>query len=238
MTDAGATPPVEQEEPLDDPRAPLWARALGFVAVLALLGGLATVVVMRDRYRDDQAGRAGTTARTVPLAPDDGGTLPPTTRAPRPSGTGPATVPRTARTNTEVALSLEAVLKRDSGFSQKVSCTPDGPLKKGDVLECHAASEPPIREAPPSTVLAVVIDDDGRFVYGQKTDNSYTVDALTADPNLSCDALVQRGYPYPVVLAYFEANNRPPALDPKGTGRPCEGPFPTADIDAAMSRAR
>lgn len=237
MSDAGTAPPAEWDEPLADPRAPLWARVLGFAVVLAFLVSLAIVVVMRDRHRDTLAGRAGTTARTVALAPDDGGTLVPPTSATVPPGTGPNTIPRSPRTNTEVSLALEAALKRDSGFSQKVSCLPEGALTKGAVLECHAASEPPIREAPPSTVLAVVIDDDGRFIYGRRADGSYTLASLTADPGLGCDALLQRGYPYAVVLAYFEANGRPAALDPKATGRPCEGLLPSQDIDAAMASA-
>lgn len=241
---AGGDGPVEDprddavDEPLDDPRAPLWLRLSGFVGVLAFLALLASVVMIRDRHRDDQAGRADRAPQTVVLPVENGGSMRVTTQVPTPPGSGPDTLPRGPRTNNEVALSLEAALKRDSGWTHKVSCLPGGSVTKGTVLECHAASEPPIREAPPGTIFAVVIDGEGRFVWAARPDESYTVAALTADPGLSCEALVQRGYPFVVALAYWEANGRPALLDPGSSGSPCSDQYSAADIDSAFSRAR
>ncbi len=212
-------------------------RVVGFVTVLAVLSALVGVVVIRGRERDDRPG-SGTTVRPFALPPDNGGSMRTTTAVPLPPGTGPATLPRGPRTNNEVALSLESALKRSSGWTHKVSCLPQGPLQPGEVLECHAASEPPIREAPPSTILAVVVDQQGRFVYAQKPDDSYTIEALTVDPGLSCDALIQRGYPYVVALAYWEANGRPGSLDPQGSGRPCGDRYPLGEIEQVLAGAR
>jgi hypothetical protein len=225
--------------PPDDPRAPLWARILGFVAVLACFAALVAIVLVQGRDRDERAGTGEATAETVALPADNGGSLVSPTRVPTPSGTGPATVPRRPRTGNDVAIELERVLKRDIGFTHKVSCYPNGPLTPDTVLECHAASEPPIKEAPPSSIVAVVVGEDGRVVWARTEGDSYTLAALTADPDQTCEALAAKGYAY--VLAFWQANGRPATLDPADSGRPCRDhrdQFSDADVDAALAAAR
>ncbi|MBI2704608.1 MAG: hypothetical protein HYX32_04875 [Actinobacteria bacterium] len=225
--------------PLDDPRAPLWARLVGFLALVGAIAALTAIVLVRDRDREQRsgAGAGAATAETVALPADNGGSMVPPTTVLAPPGSGPSTLPRRARTNDGVALELERVLKRDIGFTHKVSCTPAGALQTGEVLECYAAAEPPIKEAPPSSILAVVIDDGGRFVWARTEGDSYNLATLTADPTLTCDALAGAGSSYAYVLAYFEANNRPSALDPSGAGRPCADRFSQQDIDATFASA-
>lgn len=228
MTDADAA---------EGRRAPLWARLAGLAAVLVVAAGLVLVVVRHDRDVQTGANRPASPPRTYTLPADNGGTITPDTRPPAPGGPAPETLPRTPPTNTEVSLELERALKRRSGFTHKASCTPEGQLSKGEVLECHASSEPLIREAPPTDILVVVIDDDGRFVWMQGNGEPYSLAALQADPNLTCEALAGKGWRWGVVLAYWEANGRPAALDPDGTGRPCAASFPAGEIDAVLGAA-
>jgi hypothetical protein len=238
-------PPADDGDPGDpgdtgdtgDRRAPLWARALGFAVAMALFVGIVAVVLVRDRQRTDASGTTGVTAETFALPADNGGSSTTTTVVPTPSGDGPTTLPRQPRTNDEVALAVERALKEGSGFVYKASCLPQQTVARDDVLECFVAGEPPVKEAPPGTVLAVVIDDQGHFIWTHASSNDDTLDALRAEPNLSCDDLAGQARPWAYVLAYWLANGRPAALDPNGSGRPCEGRYSSADIDQALGGA-
>lgn len=220
-----------------DRRTPLWVRIAGFVGSLAIIAGLVLVVVGRDRDRNERSGTTGVTARTVALPPDNGGSITTTTPVSTPAGEGPTTLPRTPRTNDEVAGQLERALRSNTGFVHKVSCLPQGDLQRGEVLECFAATEPVIKEAPPSTVLAVVVDDQGHIVWTQAPGNDNTLEQLRTDRNLSCDDLAAQNRPWAYVLAYWLANDRPAGLDPGGTGRPCDGRYSSADIDHTLASA-
>jgi hypothetical protein len=231
-----AAPADEPDE--DEPRQlPFAARLAGFVVVLVVLVGLVVVVLVRDRDRTEASGSTGATARTVPLPADNGGVITTTTAVPTPTGSGPATAPRRARDNDDIAVALEAALKRSSGFIYKASCQPAGAVDADTVLECSVASEPAVKEAPPGSVVAVVVDPQGKVVWTLGSSTDTTIGALQANPDLSCDDLAAQGRPWTAVLAYWAVNGRPERLDPSGRGRPCEGRYPSADIDQALAGA-
>jgi hypothetical protein len=229
-----AEPTVVPSDDVDD-RAPLWARIVGFAALMALFIGIVAVVLVRDRGRTEASGTTGATADTVALPAGNGGSVTTTTTVPTPTGDDPTTRPRQPRTNNDVALAVERALKLTSGFVYKASCLPQGTVARDDVLECFVASEPPVNEAPAGSVLAVVVDDQGHVIWTHKNGNDDTLDALRAQPGLSCDDLAAKAEPWTYVFAYWLANGRPAALDPDGTGRPCDGRYSSADIDQALA---
>jgi hypothetical protein len=211
---------------------------VAFAVAILVFVGLVGVVVSRDRSRNDPANAAtGSTARTVPLPPDNGGGSSTTTTVVRPPGSGPDTVARRGRTNDDVALAIEQLLRTNTGFTYKASCLPGGEAHRDDLLTCSVASEPVIANAPPGTVAAVVVGDQGRFVWTQADGDELTLDNLRREPNLTCDDLAARNRPWAYVLAYWVANDRPAALDPSGSGRPCDGRYSAADIDQTLAAA-
>ena len=216
--------------------APLWLRALGFVVVVAVFVGMIAVVLTRQGERADRAATTGSTARTVPVPGAILGTT--TSKAPPPLPDGGTTlVPRRGNlTSDQVATALEVQLPLETGWTHAVSCGAPQPIAAGEVLECQARTEPPIREVPPSTVLVVVLDDGGRFTWQRGTTATTTIAGLQ-DGGLSCADLVAKGFPYVSTLAWWNLHDRPAALDPSGSGRPCADAYPAADVDAAFAKA-
>ncbi len=215
---------------------PLWLRAVGFVVVVVVFVGMIAIVLTRQGERADQAASTGSTARTVPVPAAILGTT--TSKAPPPLPAGGTTVParRQGLTTDQVATALEVQLPLETGWTHAVSCGAPQPIAAGEVLECQAHTEPPIKEVPPSTVLVVVLDDGGRFTWQRGTTAPTTIAGLQ-DANLSCADLVARGFPYVSALAWWNLHDRPAALDPTGTGRPCADAYPASDVDAAFTKA-
>ncbi|MFN8039753.1 MAG: hypothetical protein U0Q07_11145 [Acidimicrobiales bacterium] len=217
-------------------RTPLWLRALGFVVVVGVFVGMVAVVLTRQGDRADRAASTGATARTVPVPGEILGTT--TSKAPPalPDGGTTSAARRQNLTTDQVATALEVQLPLETGWTHAVSCGAPQPIAAGEVLECQARTEPPIKEVPPSTVLVVVLDDGGRFTWQRGTTGPVTIAALQ-DGGLSCADLVARGFPYVSTLAWWNLHDRPAALDPAGTGRPCADAYPAADVDAAFAKA-
>ncbi|MEZ5141393.1 MAG: hypothetical protein R2726_02575 [Acidimicrobiales bacterium] len=216
--------------------SPLWLRMVGFVAVLAAVVAMVVVVLARQGERAEQASSAAVTARTVPVPADILGTTTSKAPPPLPAGGTTVAVPRTGLTTDQVATALEAKLPVETGWTHAVSCGSPRPIAAGEVLECAARTEPPIKEVGPSTVLVVVLDDGGRFTWQRGTSGPVTLAALAED-GLTCADLAARGYPYVSALAWWNLHGRPPALDPSGAGRPCADAYPPAEVEAAFAKA-
>ena len=232
--------PADGAEPADDDigarPSPLWLRALGFVVVVVVVVGMVAVVLTRQGERADRAASTGATARTVPVPGEILGTTTFKAPPPLPAGGTTAAPRRQNLTTDQVATALEVQLPLETGWTHAVSCGAPQPIAAGEVVECQARTEPPIQKVPPSTVLVVVLDDAGRFTWQRATTGPVTIAALQ-DGGLSCADLVARGFPYVSTLAWWNLHDRPAALDPTGSGRPCADAYPAADVDAAFTKA-
>lgn len=216
---------------------PLWLRAVVFVAVLAVTAAFVAVALARQSGRADRASSAASTVQTVPVPADILGTT--TSAAPPalPAGGTTVAAPRSGLTTDQLATALEVALPIETGWTHAVSCEPFGALAAGEVVECRARTEPPIREVPPSYVLAVVLDDSGRFTWVRGTEGPVTIAALQ-ETGLECADLRARGFGYVSALAWWSLHDRPAALDPDGDGRPCTEVYPPDEVAAAFAKAR
>jgi hypothetical protein len=215
-----------------DHRAPLWARVVGFVAVLAAFAGLAAVVIVRDRDRregDKSAGATVTTESVLPPRPLVTGATTGTTALPRPTIVPPD--------ENRVATELEQVVARDTGWTHAIECRPAGPIGRDSVLQCDAHTEPPIDFVPPSTVIAVVIDDGGRFIWARGRTGHVTLEGLRSAPELDCALLRAHEYPYASAYAYWVLRGRPPYITVNELGRPCVDEYGEAEVDAVFAAA-
>ncbi len=218
------------------PRPPLTlpVRLAILAGTVAVAVGAVVVVVRHEADAPERARAALPSVTTYAVPPD---ILVPRTRpyATAPPATG-GTVPRAEPTNDQVQVALETVIKRRTGWTHKVLCIPDRPLFRGEVLGCHATTEPPIKEQQPSDVLAVVVGDDGRFVWVRGTDGPFTLAALDIGEK-SCGDLRNQGWPWASVLAYDEFNHHPASIDRDADGRPCVAAYGTEAVDAAFGEA-
>ncbi len=213
-------------------RLPLWGRVAGFVVVLVVLAGLAAVVVVRDRDRregDKSAGATVTTASVLPPRPLVTGATTGTTAPPRPRVAPPD--------ENFVATELELAIARETGWTHAITCRPSGPIRRDSVLQCDAHTEPPIDFVPPSTVIAVVVDDDGHFVWARGRTGQVTLDGLRAAPELDCALLRAHEYPYASAVAYWLLRDRPPVITVDDAGRPCVEAYGSREVDQAFAAA-
>lgn len=229
-TSPGRSSVGDAREP--DHRAPLWARVLGFVAALAAFAGLAAVVIVRDHDRregDKSAGATVTTESVLPPRPLVTGATTGTTAPPRPTVVPPD--------ENRVATELERAIARDTGWTHAIECRPSGPIRRDSVLQCDAHTEPPIDFVPPSTVIAVGIDDDGRFIWARGRTGHVTIDGLRSAPELDCALLRAHEYPYASAYGYWVLRGRPANIDVDVRGRPCVDAYGAAEVDAVFAAA-
>ncbi|MCX7620131.1 MAG: hypothetical protein N2037_04715 [Acidimicrobiales bacterium] len=215
-----------------DRRVPLWARIVGFVAVLVVATGLTAVVIRRDHDRRSPEEVGGTTVSTASVPP------------PRPLITGsttgttaPPRAPVAPPDENFVATELERVVARDSGWTHAISCWPAGPVRRDTVLQCDAHTEPPIDFVPPSTVIVTVLDDDGRFIWARGRTGHVTLDGLRSAPDLDCQLLRAHEYPYAAAVAYWVLRDRPAFIDVDTSGRPCVDTYGQETVDVVFAAA-
>jgi hypothetical protein len=239
MADPPDDPPRQSDpDPSIGTRSsPWWLRAAAFVVVLVVTGGAVAVVLARQSGRAERASSAASTVQTVPVPADILGTT--TSAAPRPLPAAGTTVlrGRAAPSTDQLATALEVALPIETGWTHAVSCEPFGALVAGEVIECRARTEPPIREVPPSYVLAVVLDDEGRFTWVRGTEGPVTIAALQEE-SLRCADLRDRGFGYVSALAWWTLWGRPVELDPDGDGRPCTDVYPADEVAGTFAKAR
>lgn len=212
---------------------PLAWRVLGLVAVVAGLALIAALVMARDVQRQSADRSAGATVSTAAVLPRRGSGLPiagPGDSRPRPGTTLPLTTD-------DIATALEKEAQRETGWTHKLACSALGAIGPGATVECLAVTEPPIDGVAPSRFVAVVLDDGARFVWLRGSPGAVSIEVLRSMGAPGCGQMLADGIPYGVAYASWVVRGRPAALDAGGGGRPCEGTYPTSDIDAFFALA-
>lgn len=202
-----------------------------FVATIVVAVGLTAVVVGHDRDAPNRAAAAGVTAVTVAVPPEILLPVPPTFGPAPTRGTGPRRI-----TEDQVQVALEQAIKRTTGWTHKVVCSPEGVLAGDEVLSCRAQSEPPIREVEPTLVLAVVQPGGERVLWVRGTTGALSSDALTTEGK-GCADLRAAGFSWVAAVAYDAAWDHPETIDRDPDGRPCVAEFGPDEVAEAEGRA-
>ncbi|MEZ5135324.1 MAG: hypothetical protein R2699_09785 [Acidimicrobiales bacterium] len=208
-------------------------RIAAFVAIVVAIVAVVVYVVRADiDRRNADHGASLSTVSTFPSPPPPGGGS--TSMAP--GSTTPLPAPG-ALTGSSLAIELEQRIRTETGWTHKVTCDPAGAVAVGSVLSCTAATEPPIREVPPSTIIAVVVAPD-RAVAARGRGGPFSADVLLGEPDQTCAAMLDAGYPYVSALAWWWLHDRPPALvEGEALDRPCVETYGPAAVDAAFAAA-
>ena len=216
-----------------DERRPLAVRVVVLLALVAVLVLVVVAVVRADidrRNEDPTAAAAAASTYVPPPAPVDG----------EPSITAGSVAPLPPPgplTGTSLAVELQKVAQRETGWTHKVWCDPAGELAVGDVLSCTAETEPPIEEVAPSRFLVVVVDDD-TAVWTRGRSGPLSVDLLLTEPDRTCASLLDGGYPYVSTLAWWWVHDRPASLLEGGArDRPCVQTYGQEVVDAVDAAA-